>query len=765
MLRSTPLSKMASTQSGMRRILKKRLPVPKYIELAVKAGTYKTPSLRPNYLGLHDTDSTAKMAHHLTARQREEQRVKLSRGILDYPEEYEILMLNPPLPVMPRTPVRVRRRIVADERKRKLAAKKERWKREVLGAIDGDDHHHGNNSNNNNYEQDALKELPGMDTLVKAYLKRYEDRVAADDVGGASRREQEYYSQLLLGKKSSSSSSSIDAKGEASRSSNTAMGRKSILIENAYAFALRQQQVLLQGDVRGMRESAARVEELLEMEARANRREGREITRQIQQWRNDGDDGKESSSHDNDKVDDHGTKDNGVSSSSIPSILHSKPRAIRALTLWSSRLRAIPYRQWTVGATTALDHWIAREVLGMDENTWALILEGGGADVSKLNVLTGGESRRGLVDRMRDLVVAREALFPETTAAADDGDDDARGELAGDLEQDETNKSIDALLASLGSFDDDDDVDGEWKFDEVNAVKEQETDEDAGEKEPIETIMDELQVWRERNASSSYDKWDRDRKEEFDLWIEKYVSTLSPESTDKDQIDLEATRAALLSEPPIDSARSKDFWTKVRTETEAEIFLRDYRLHAEEKLRAFSSSSSTLTEEEKNLQSELQILLSIPLDRQLRKLVDMGTIRPILDEYTQNSDRQQFFEKYSTIFLEGLELEHLVPDPDGPIQLEDVGPTLREELSRSFSPTDLGVFASDQEPRFAIRKIAYGTDEFGTPRAQRARDLYRLWNEHKANRAKFEEAMFKKGFLGLKETRMGQKKKKGGDKK
>jgi len=184
---------MASTRSGMRRILKKRLPVPKYIELAVKAGTYKTPSLRPNYLGLHDTDSSAKLANHLTARQREEQRVKLSRGILDYPDEYEILMLNPPLPVMPRTPVRVRKRIVAQERQRKLDAKKERLRREALGLAGDDD--------NGDDEGDNVKELPGMDALVKAYLKRHEERLGGDDIAGASRREQEYYSQLLLGKK------------------------------------------------------------------------------------------------------------------------------------------------------------------------------------------------------------------------------------------------------------------------------------------------------------------------------------------------------------------------------------------------------------------------------------------------------------------------------------------------------------------------------------------------------------------------------------
>lgn len=481
MLRSTPLSKMASTRSGMRRILKKRLPVPKYIELAVKAGTYKTPSLRPNYLGLHDTDSSAKMANHLTARQREEQRIKLSRGILDYPEEYEILMLHPPLPVMPRTPVRVRKRIAAQERQRKLDAKKDRMRREALGMSGDED----------DLDGDKLKELPGMDALVKAYLKRYEERVAGDDVDGASTREQEYYSQLLLGKKSNSA--------KRGGTSNTAMGRKSLLIENAYAFALRQQQVLLQGDVRGMRESAAKVEQLLEMEARDNRKAGNEISRQIRYWRN------AQTDDDANRVASDESKHDGAQASSIPSILHSKPRAIRALSLWSSRLRAIPYRQWTVGAATALDHWIAREVLGMDENTWSLILEGGGADVGKLNILNGGESRRGLVDRMRDVLVAREALFPETLGGGAAADEDAR-ELAGDLEQDETNKSIDELLASLGSFDD---LDEEWKFDEP--------EEEVTEKEPIEVIMDELQVWRERNLSSPYDKWDRDRKEEFDV--------------------------------------------------------------------------------------------------------------------------------------------------------------------------------------------------------------------------------------------------------
>lgn len=200
---------------------------------------------------------------------------------------------------------------------------------------------------------------------------------------------------------------------------------------------------------------------------------------------------------------------------------------------------------------------------------------------------------------------------------------------------------------------------------------------------------------------------------------------------------MEATRKALLSQPPIDSATSKDFWNNVRTETEAENFLQDYRSKAEAKLAALGDSPSS--DADKELQTELKAILSVPFDRQLRKLVNMGSIRPILDEYIEDSDRESFLEKYSSIFLEGLELECLVPDPNGPIFLDDLGSDLREEFAASHP----------QDQRFRIDKVAYGTDEFGMERSQRARDLYRLWNEHKSNRARFEEAMFRKGFMNL----------------
>jgi hypothetical protein len=73
-------------------------------------------------------------------------------------------------------------------------------------------------------------------------------------------------------------------------------------------------------------------------------------------------------------------------------------------------------------------------------------------------------------------------------------------------------------------MDDDDDDDGtSWKFDDdddndkkgEDAKGEEDSDEIDDEK--MSSIMDELQVWRGRNASSPYEAWDVDRKDEFDV--------------------------------------------------------------------------------------------------------------------------------------------------------------------------------------------------------------------------------------------------------
>jgi hypothetical protein len=393
---------------------------------------------------------------------------------------------------------------------------------------------------------------------------------------------------------------------------------------------------------------------------------------------------------------------------------------------------------------------------------------------------------------MRDIVMVRGALFPETLIASSGGSGGSagEGELRGDLDDDldlskkssATEKSIDELLASLGMDDDDDD----FKFDDLLSTKSDEEkdaeDLDGINDEKMTAIMDELQIWRSRNVSSPYESWDVDRKTEFDVsihlvltnyfvcvvvanathtcvpqsftqqWIDSYIAVLYPDA-DSSSVDKEATRLSLLSERPIDTKKTKEFWSSIGSETDAELFLKDYRTRAEEKLNLLWAATSTLTEEDKKLQTELEAILSVPYDVQLDKIVNMGTLRPILDDYAPVKERKAFLEKYAPFFLEGLVMEHLVPDPNGPIGLDDLSADIREELSKEWTPASGLAEGLDDggKPRFAIKMVAYGTDEFGTSRAERARELYRLWNEHKANRARFEEALFKRGHLRLEE--------------
>lgn len=165
----------------------------------------------------------------------------------------------------------------------------------------------------------------------------------------------------------------------------------------------------------------------------------------------------------------------------------------------------------------------------MEELTWQQVLEGVGTDayVEGMDTLPGGESKRGLMDRMRDIVLVRGALFPETVTESSAVNAQG-GELVGDLDDNlleegdsnATEKSIDELLASLGELDDEDDGTS-WKFDDEEDEKKEEEDKkealggDADEK--MASIMDELQVWRGRNVSSPYEAWDTDRKEEFNV--------------------------------------------------------------------------------------------------------------------------------------------------------------------------------------------------------------------------------------------------------
>lgn len=139
----------------------------------------------------------------------------------------------------------------------------------------------------------------------------------------------------------------------------------------------------------------------------------------------------------------------------------------------------------------------------------------------------------------------------------------------------------------------------------------------------------------------------------------------------------------------------------------------------------------------------------MPYNKQLKQLIILGTIRPLLDEYSSESGRKEFIENYAEILMEGMEVEHLVSDPNGAITVDDIGDTSLVDRE-TFLPND----------RFSIKTLPYGTDEFRLTRSLKARELYRAWNIQKSGRARYEELMFKKGHVPLKDEDVDVKGKK-----
>lgn len=151
-------------------------------------------------------------------------------------------------------------------------------------------------------------------------------------------------------------------------------------------------------------------------------------------------------------------------------------------------------------------------------------------------------------------------------------------------------------------------------------------------------------------------------------------------------------------------------------------------------------TSDNKTEADSKAREALELFLTLPYERQLRQLVNLGTLQPVLDEYYKESDRMKFMERYGEMLLEGMEVEHLVSDPEGHITLNDIGADF-------FSKKD----KIDSDTKFSIKMIPYGTDEYGMTRSEKARMLYRAWNMHKAGRARYAESQFKKGKISLRD--------------
>lgn len=439
---------MVSTSHGQRRILKKSPPVQKYIRQAVESGTYYYPQ--------DDNDQTNK-----------NQRNKAPHGsnYRDYPMEYEILTLYPPIPPPPRIPKQYR-----------------------------------------NLRSKESQHVP-TEKLIQAYLKRYQQE---EEEKQKSHSEQEYYEKLLGIPPPSSQT--------------TAMGRKSAVLNKAYAFALRQYEIMRQDDTMTEQESIEYVNKLLEQEKKDKRYASRTTSAKIQQWRQQEGSGSRRSQdksttssfgfQDEEQQQEESTEYDSSSSppsNSYPSILHSKPRAIEGMTLWSQRLKAVPYREWTIGATTALDHWIARSILELEEDTWQELLQGDSPEIASQG---------------KDIIAVRQSLFPETIL-----DESRRLEMYGgdssfeqvgrvDEQQDQgddlwssEDKSIDELLASLGGFDtdfeDSKDSDPNRFFPSSTVVNEEDVD------AKVSGLVDELQNWRRKNVDSPYEDWSPAEKDDF----------------------------------------------------------------------------------------------------------------------------------------------------------------------------------------------------------------------------------------------------------
>jgi hypothetical protein len=193
---------------------------------------------------------------------------------------------------------------------------------------------------------------------------------------------------------------------------------------------------------------------------------------------------------------------------------------------------------------------------------------------------------------------------------------------------------------------------------------------------------------------------------------------------------LNATRKNLLASGPQTADDAVKFWESIRDQTAAEVFL-------QQMLDAGLPESATETQ---------RLFYELPYEKQLEKLVNLGSIRELADEYTRPTDRQKFMTRFGDYLLEGVELDHLVADPNGPVSSDDLGDRLAKQWK---------VAKGD---RFRIEKIPYGVDGFGTDASKRARDMYRAWNRLKAGRAHYEERLFQQGLLGLRYEKEEKKK-------
>ena len=262
----------------------------------------------------------------------------------------------------------------------------------------------------------------------------------------------------------------------------------------AYDFALRQHEMLSKNPGMSEDESVDLIEKLIEEETRKENFRAKEKRDEML---------KKAAEVAADEIADYMAK---------PTLFFGKAEAAEAMAQFGDYLKQVPYRRWTVGASTALDHWIAIDVLELSEKTWQEILQ--------------GES----FSQARDVLEVRSALFPETLEVFDDEEEEDGDFIEDDsdeLDSEELNKerdaTIDELLASLGSKSDDEI--GLWdnsdKTKGADSLDDDgyDLDNDEVDKAKLHVMTQEIDIWQKKNMQTPYSAWSDDDKDEFDVRI------------------------------------------------------------------------------------------------------------------------------------------------------------------------------------------------------------------------------------------------------
>ena len=359
--------------------------------------------------------------------------------IQDYPKEYEILSLHPPDPFRPKTPLKDQRKAM------------------------------------NKY----IQENRPTDRLARNYLARQQKT----DSGRGAATSEDYYQRLLGANKVPKM--------------NSAMGAKSAMVNKAYAVAVKQY-LLMRTENLSEKDALQKVEELLKDQEFTEKTTSRSKAEDLAQTKLNPD---TPATKRADTVFPRPKapkpKNNEDKDDSHLAILHSdQQRAFEGMISWTKRLQAVPYRQWTVGASVALDHWIAKRVLGLSEETWLALLE--------------GESPE-LLGRGRDIVMARHALFPETVM-----EEEVMARQQGDAppEEEETSTSdeLDEILKGLGGWDEGNDdalVDSSLSGLLSSSGPALNSD------EKLLQLTEQLQDWRRKQLVQPYESWSEREKKDF----------------------------------------------------------------------------------------------------------------------------------------------------------------------------------------------------------------------------------------------------------